>query len=249
MEWDAKKYNTSHDFIFKYGANLFEWLPKEPKRILDIGCGTGQLTKQMADLGHEVTGIDQSASMIAQAQASFPKLTFLQENILKPSDQLAEYDIAFSNAVFHWILNQDLLLKQIYHRLVPYGELVCEFGADGNVALIRTAFGEELQTLGYEFQEPFCFTPAAEYRRLLISNHFEVLVIQEYDRPTPLKSGAEGLRVWLQQFYPTELNRLTAGQKEQLLHNVEQKLAPKLWHQDHWEADYRRLKIRARKLH
>jgi trans-aconitate methyltransferase len=249
MEWDAKKYNTSHDFIFKYGANLFESLPKESKRILDIGCGTGQLTKQMADLGHDVTGIDQSANMIAQAKASFPELTFLQEDILKPSKQQREYDIAFSNAVFHWIPDQDLLLKQIYRRLAPDGELLCEFGAAGNVALIRAAFGEELQTLGYAFKEPFCFTPIDEYRQLLTANQFDILFIQEYDRPTPLKSGKLGLREWLQQFYPTELDRLTIEQKEQLFQNIEQKLAPKLWHEDHWEADYRRLKFKAQKLH
>jgi trans-aconitate methyltransferase len=248
MEWDAKKYNTSHDFIFKYGANLFESLPKESKRILDIGCGTGQLTKQLADLGHEVTGIDQSANMIEQARASFPELTFLREDILKPSEQLETYDIAFSNAVFHWILDQDLLLKQIYRRLNSHGELLCEFGAAGNVALIRAAFGEELQTLGYVFEEPFCFTPIAEYRNLLAANHFEILFIQEYDRPTPLKAGELGLREWLQQFYPTELDRLTASQKERLFQKIEQKLLPELWHEDHWEADYRRLKIRARKL-
>ena len=101
MEWDAQKYKTNHDFVFKYGAGLLELLPKEPKKVLDIGAGTGELTNQIAQLGHEVTGIDQSINMLAQAKKSYPELNFLKEDILAPTEKLKTYDIAFSNAVFH----------------------------------------------------------------------------------------------------------------------------------------------------
>jgi 2-polyprenyl-3-methyl-5-hydroxy-6-metoxy-1,4-benzoquinol methylase len=47
---------------------LEEWLPPNPVRILDIGCGTGSLSILLAGLGHQVTGIDLSPAMISQAK-------------------------------------------------------------------------------------------------------------------------------------------------------------------------------------
>ncbi|ALS37588.1 trans-aconitate methyltransferase [Enterococcus rotai] len=248
MEWDAKKYNTTHDFVFKYGAGLLELVPKEPKKVLDIGCGTGELTKQMAELGHEVTGIDQSLNMINQAKETYPELIFLQEDILNPSDQIGLYDVAFSNAVFHWIPDQDLLLKNIGEHLNVNGQLICEFGAVGNVQKIREAFGRELNALGVPFEEPFCFTSVENYRILLEKNHFEVVEILEYERPTPLKGGKSGLNEWMEQFYAAELEELSGEQKDKVLENMERDLKSKLWNEDHWEADYRRLRINAVKM-
>ncbi|EOH92370.1 hypothetical protein UAW_03035 [Enterococcus haemoperoxidus ATCC BAA-382] len=247
MEWDAKKYNTTHDFVFKYGAGLLELLPKESKKVLDIGCGTGALTSQIAELGHEVTGIDQSLNMINQAKESYSDLSFLQEDILNPSDQIGQYDVAFSNAVFHWIPDQELLLKNISEHLNVNGQLICEFGAVGNVQSLREAFGRELNALGVPFEEPFCFTSAEDYRILLEKNHFEVLEILEYERPTLLKGGKDGLRQWMEQFYSVELGELSEDQKEEVLENMERDLKSWLWKKDHWEADYRRLRIKAYK--
>ncbi|MEI5993041.1 methyltransferase domain-containing protein [Candidatus Enterococcus mansonii] len=247
MEWDAKKYNTTHDFIFKYGAGLLELLPKEPKKVLDIGCGTGELTNQIAELGHEVTGIDQSINMINQAKESYPQLNVLQEDILNPSKRIGLYDSVFSNAVFHWIPDQELLLKNIAEHLKVNGQLLCEFGAVGNVQAIREAFGHELNMLGIVVEEPFCFTSVKDYRVLLLKHHFEIVEILEYDRPTPLKGGRSGLREWMEQFYAGELNELSKEEKETAFRNMERDLAPKLWKEDHWEADYRRLRIHALK--
>ncbi|MGM0217984.1 class I SAM-dependent methyltransferase [Enterococcus sp. AZ126] len=248
MEWNAKKYNTTHDFVFKYGAGLLKLLPKEQSKVLDIGCGTGELTNQIAQLGHEVTGIDQSVNMINQARESYPDLTFLQEDILYPTDQIEMYDVAFSNAVFHWIPDQNLLLKNINEHLNENGQLICEFGAVGNVQLIREAFGRELNALGASFEEPFCFTSLSDYRMLLEKNHFEVIEILEYERPTTLKGGKAGLREWMEQFYTEELGELSRNQKERILENMERDLTPSLWKEDHWEADYRRLRIIAVKM-
>ncbi|MFD2305049.1 methyltransferase domain-containing protein [Enterococcus termitis] len=245
MEWDAQTYNTTHDFIFKYGEGLLQLLPKAPKKVLDIGSGTGELTKQIAQLGHNVTGIDQSRTMIEQAKQSFPELTFIQGDILAPVKEKGTYEVVFSNAVFHWISDQDRLLQHIHQLLIAGGELICEFGAVGNVQKIREAFREELASYDIVLEEPFCFTSAEDYRSLLEKNKFKIVEILEYERPTPLKEGTAGLRQWMEQFYPSELGQLTKEQKENVLNNLDNKLKPLLWNEDHWEADYRRLRIHA----
>lgn len=51
-----------------------------------------------------------------------------------------EFDVVFSNAVFHWISDHDTLLKNVHKVLKPQGLLVCEFGAAGNILPLNMHF-------------------------------------------------------------------------------------------------------------
>lgn len=57
--------------------------------------------------------------------------------------------VHFSNAVFHWIKNHDLLLQNIYSALKPRGILVCEFGANGNIIAIENVFVNVCKEMGH----------------------------------------------------------------------------------------------------
>ncbi len=76
--------------------------PKPGERILDLGCGTGHLTAQIAELGADVTGLDASASMIAQARQNYPKLRFTLADA-RSFVCNEPFDAVFSNAALHWI--------------------------------------------------------------------------------------------------------------------------------------------------
>src|SRR3954447_22483867 len=98
-QWDPALYQSSHSFVWEHGRGLVELLaPKPGERVLDIGCGTGQLTAEIASAGAEVTGLDNSATMIAQAHANFPQLQFAQADVRALEFQ-QEFDAVFSNAV------------------------------------------------------------------------------------------------------------------------------------------------------
>ena len=70
--WDAARYQDKHSFVWRYGAGLVELLsPRRGERILDIGCGTGQLTAEIARSGAQVVGLDNSPDMLAEARKNF----------------------------------------------------------------------------------------------------------------------------------------------------------------------------------
>ena len=72
MEWNSTLYDKKHDFVAKYGKGLLEFVPQNAKQtILDLGCGTGILTAQLAELCNKVVGVDSSENMIDKAREDF----------------------------------------------------------------------------------------------------------------------------------------------------------------------------------
>ena len=75
--WDAPAYQESHSYIWQYGTSLVEMLNPQPgERVLDLGCGTGHLTAEIARAGSEAVGIDNSPDMVRIAKENFPDLVF-----------------------------------------------------------------------------------------------------------------------------------------------------------------------------
>ncbi|MEO1771787.1 class I SAM-dependent methyltransferase [Candidatus Enterococcus ferrettii] len=245
MEWNAQNYQKNHDFVFQYGADLLELLPKSSMKILDVGCGTGELSHQMTELGHQVLGIDASPNMIQQAQAQFPGENFQVANALT-FETSQPYDVLFSNAALHWITDHEKLLSQFQRLVNVEGLLICEFGGAGNVRKLTSAFQAELEKLGKNYQSPFYFPSCKQYQPMLEAHGFHVHLLQEYDRPTPLK-GSEGLRNWLKQFFASDLAALSEVEQERILSEVEATLEDSCWKETYWEADYHRIRIVAEK--
>jgi len=88
------------------------------ERILDLGCGTGHLTNQIAAAGAEVIGIDKSTTMIEEARRLYPNLRFeLADAAGFHFDQL--FDAVFSNAAIHWMKDQASVARCIWEALKP----------------------------------------------------------------------------------------------------------------------------------
>ncbi len=170
MEWNASLYDDKHRFVAEYGKDLLECIPHDPEQaILDLGCGTGILTARLFNLGNRVVGIDSSHSMIEKAKDQFPEIEFRVCNALDlPFEQ--EFDVVFSNAVFHWIDDHDLLIKNIYKSLHDGGLLICEFGAHGNIKTIEIAFSEICNTYGYHYISGFNFPTVDDFAQMLEKN-------------------------------------------------------------------------------
>src|SRR3978361_829172 len=134
MKWNAELYDQKHAFVYQYGESLLELLDAKPgEHILDLGCGTGHLTQRIQSLGAIVTGIDSSPEMIQQAEENFPEIKFSVANATNFYFE-EPFDAIFSNAVLHWIKDQDSLIKTVYDNLKPGGRFVAEMGGRGNVS-------------------------------------------------------------------------------------------------------------------
>ena len=111
-DWNAMLYDNKHDFVSEYGKGLLEFVPENKNQsILDLGCGTGMLTAQLSNYADTIIGVDSSASMIAKAKKQYANIQFeVCDALTLPFEK--QFDVVFSNAVFHWIPDHNALLKQ-----------------------------------------------------------------------------------------------------------------------------------------
>jgi len=248
MKWNSELYDNKHEFVAEYGKGLFEFIPDNKEQaILDLGCGTGTLTDQLLKYGKTVVGVDSSQEMIERAKKQFDKVDFRVCDALNlPFAE--EFNVVFSNAVFHWISDHDTLLKNINKTLKPGGMLVCEFGGVRNVDTIIKAFAKACSSIGYDVEERFNFPTPESFGMLLEKNGFEINRVYDYDRPTPLKDADRGLENWMRQFFAVDLARLSEEQQSMVIRQVEGTTKEKLWNGNEWVADYRRLRAIARKM-
>jgi trans-aconitate methyltransferase len=246
--WDAKLYNDKHAFVWQKAKGLLDLLaPKPGESILDLGCGTGHLTADIAATGARVVGIDRSAEMIAEAKAKYPAIEFQVVDATQLNFK-ERFDAVFSNAALHWILDAEKVVLGISRSLKPGGRFIAEFGGKGNIQKLMRAingaaekFGiaEGLEKLGWYYPG------IAEYASLLEKYGLEVREASLFDRPTRLEDGEEGINSWLRMFRSSVLERLPAARQNEFLREVATLARPELLKDGVWELDYRRLRIAA----
>lgn len=250
QNWDARLYDDRHAFVWKSAADLVELLaPREGERIIDLGCGTGHLTAVIASSNAVVTGIDASKQMIDEARKLHPQLQFvLGDARTFAVDEPA--DAVFSNATLHWVRPPEQAVAQIAAALKPGGRFVAEFGGDGNVRTIIQAMEASMVGIGRAFPDEahgtWYFPGIAEYTTLLERHGLEPVYAVLFDRPTPLE-GEDGLRNWLRMFAEGYLRHVPPEHREEIIARTEDHARPRLYRDGTWFADYRRLRIVARR--
>lgn len=250
-QWNADLYDRQHSFVWQFGAELVEQLsPQSGERILDLGCGTGHLTREIASRGAVAIGIDSSPTMIAQARQSYPQLQFEVADARHLSF-VGEFDAVFSNAVLHWIPEAEAVVAGVWKSLKPGGRFVAEFGGTGNVAAIIVALDRAIQTAGYPISpagHSWYFPSIAEYATVLESQGFEVTFAALFDRPTALEDGERGIQNWLEMFASGLFEGIPAEAKLEIMAIAEKELRPQLYQKGIWYADYRRIRVVSRKF-
>lgn len=152
QEWNADLYDKGNRvqreafFYFLKNNNI----NPNGKRILDIGCGTGNITKELAIMAEYADGIDPSNNMIGFAQkkyATIPKLSFHQafaENFVLPK----LYNLAIASFSFHWFLDKPKAIKQIHTYLEKNGEFFFTAPTSDDPTPLNLIVAEEMLSSG-----------------------------------------------------------------------------------------------------
>ncbi|TMM57129.1 methyltransferase domain-containing protein [Maribacter algarum] len=245
-KWDAELYNDKHAFVYKYGASLIDLLDAKPyERILDLGCGSGELTHLIREKSTEVIGFDKSPEMIEKARMQFPLIDF---QVADASDfQFDEpFDAIFSNAALHWVTEYEGAIHSMHRNLKKGGRIVVEFGGKGNVKAITGQLQKSLLARGYENQaglKLWYFPSVGEYGLELEKVGFTVTEAQWYDRPTELADEETGIKDWLSMFCKPFFEGVDGSDIADIMIEIEEKLKPTLFRNGKWYADYKRIRI------
>lgn len=260
--WKADKYTTDAAFVPQLTSVVQQWLdPQSSETVLDIGCGDGVLTKNLAARTASIYGIDSSPNMIEKSQKLGLQAEVVDCSKLGEWDHKSTYDKVFSNATFHWIFAQTksdservAVFKKINQLLKPGGTFVCEMGGFGNVAEIHAAFlmaVEKFSNLTIsEAQKlsPWYFPHEDAIAGFLKTAGFSVEKIERAYRSTELAAG-EGLRKWLELFGFDFLKVIDESKREEALQFIVDTLKTTNYepHSGKWYAGYVRLRWVAKK--
>jgi len=244
VRWDAQRYARDASFVPAYGLPVLELLAPQPgERVLDLGCGDGALTAQLAASGAAVVGVDGSPEMIELARARG-----LDARVADAQDLTfaGEFDAVFTNAVLHWIRDLSAVLRGVHAALRPGGRFVGECGGPGNVAAVGLAVTAALVGRGLPPpRNPWHNRAADEFEAALRDAGLEPVSIEVFPRPTPLP---DGLGSWLQVFGAPLLAGVPESEHPAIVADAVRLAEP--WLADHAgrvSADYVRLRFAARR--
>lgn len=223
--WNAEDYAKNSSTQAIWANELIAKLAlKGNESLLDIGCGDGRITAEIARRlpSGFVVGIDSSENMIALASKFFVRdnLAFCVMNATDIHlDRM--FDVAFSNATLHWIKDHQAVLSNLRKHLNPQARTLFQMGGRGNAqemveivdrAIVSKEWAEYFQ--GFDF--PYSFYGVGDYERWLRKTGFEAIRIELIPKDMVHKNSDE-LKGWLRTTWFPYTDRLPQDKREMFL--------------------------------
>jgi len=129
MTWNPQQYHRFATLRARPADDLVARLPPDlaPRRVIDLGCGGGRLTRQLARRWPEaeVIGVDGSAAMLAEARAGAPGITWVEADLARWQPP-GPAELIIANAALHWLGQHEILFPTLMTRLAPGGVLAVQ---------------------------------------------------------------------------------------------------------------------------
>lgn len=206
--WDADDYKRHSGAQQSWARELIEKLAlRGDECVLDVGSGDGKVTAEIAaqvPRGH-VVGVDSSPEMVRFAHETFPaeRCPRLRFEIGDAADLHfeEEFDVVFSNATLHWIVDHAPVLAGIARALVPGGRMLVQMAGRGNAAAVVATVHDLIARREWRehfdrFAFPYGFHGVDEYRLWITQAGLTAERVELLDRDMK-QTGAEGLAGWI----------------------------------------------------
>ena len=238
IRWNAAAYATNSVVQQSWARELIARLKlRGDEHILDLGCGDGKITAELArTVPHGVvTGADASAEMIAFAQQKFskseiPNLQFLVCDVraIRFPDK---FDLVFSNAALHWVDDHQAILRGAAEALKPGGRLAISCGGKGNAHDVFLALRPEMRLKRWrEFFRrmpmPYFFYAPSDYKTWLPKAGFKIQHLKLAPKDATY-AGADGFATWLRTTWIPYVQRVPENLREEFIEAVTQRYIAK----------------------
>lgn len=199
-EWNASGYSHIATLQEAMAAEVLALLNvRGDERVLDLGCGNGKVTAQIAARVPDgtVVGVDASAEMIAFAKEHFsrPNLRFETCDIRQIADR-EEFDLVVSFNALHWIPDQETALRAIRSAMKPRAMAQLRLVPDGErksleMVLEETRKAEPWVKYYERFSDPYLHLTPEQYARLAERNGLCVRDLHVSDKAWDFGSRTE----------------------------------------------------------
>lgn len=245
MSWNPDQYERFKAERKQPFVDLVALVERRPAmRVLDLGCGTGELTGELHEtLGaRETIGVDNSETMLAKAKVASPgraALHFELADIESFTDE-QPFDLIFSNAALHWVRDHRRILERLASFLAPNGQIAIQMPANDDHPSHATA-AEVARAFGIEPRhDPLL--PIDEYARTLYSLGFRSQNVRMQVYGHELES-AESVIEWVKGTLLTDYEKRLGAQYPQFLAEYAKALLPRLGRAKPFFYTYKRVSI------
>lgn len=206
--WSAADYASNSTVQQAWARELIATLKlRGDERILDVGCGDGKVTAEMARAVPNgcAVGVDASTQMIEFANKTFPasKNANLEFHVMdaRKIQFVRKFDLVFSNAALHWVDDHQAFLRGAASVLQPSGRLMVSCGGKGNAHDVFLALRPEMRLKRWreffrKMEAPYFFYSPEDYKKWLPRFEFETRSIKLAPKDATYP-GVDGFAMWL----------------------------------------------------
>jgi len=230
-KWNAEDYHRSSAEQEEWARELILKLAlKGNERVLDIGCGDGRTTAEVAKQlpNGSVLGIDNSEEMIHFARKKFPQKRFpnLAFEIMDARNLSFEneFDVVFSNACLHWVIDHLPILEGIKKSLKPSGKVLLQMAGRGSGSEIVEVMETNLKSKKWceyftDFSSPHGFYGPEAYEGWLKDVGLKAKKVELTSRDM-IHESVKGLKAWIRTTWLPYTERIPEDLRQEFIDDV-----------------------------